>query len=236
MNEWVQTPHPPSVCYGVMHCSNHAWAFLQSHRQKWLLSNPQGNKLAYCSRWSCCWRDHKTILEWGRTNKRWAISFFLLGLSSGCKEEKILRHLKSFQWPYCGCAALTAYLPLASLTLWCPGICPEWSLNNVMSSSAMLTPRKADKKSPPRKPWCSSEGNIKNSENRPSKGVKLPISINKDKFAIVRVLSEVLLLRAKPELFEQHLKDNSIPVPLCLFSQIDTCDLLHFKWKLLRQS
>lgn len=50
------------------------------------------------------------------------------------------------------------------------------------------------------------------------------------------MLSEDLLLREKPELFEKHLKDNSIQVPSCLFSQIDTRDLLHFKWKLLSLS
>lgn len=122
MNEWAQTTHPPSVCCGVMHCSDLAWAFLQSHRQRWLLSNPQGNKLAYCSRGSCCWQDHKIILEWGGTKERWAISFFLLGLSSGCKEDKIPRHSKLFQWRFGACAALTAYLPLTSVTLWCPGI------------------------------------------------------------------------------------------------------------------
>lgn len=108
-----------------------------------------------------------------------------------------------------------------------------------MSGSAMLTPCKAEfwQKEPLQENDDAHLREILRIQKMDHpKAIKLPISINKDKFAIICVLSKELLLRAKPELFEQHLKDNSIRVPLCLFSQIDTCDLLHFKWKLLRQS
>lgn len=73
-------------------------------------------------------------------------------------------------------------------------------------------------------------------EKKSSENYWIPVLIDEIKFYVAHTLSETPSLRAKPELFEKHLKDNAIRACLCLFSHTDTCGLPHLKGKVLKQS
>lgn len=82
-----------------------------------------------------------------------------------------------------------------------------------------------------------SDINYAADQKKSSENDRIPVLMDKIKCDVIcTTLSEKPLLSATLELFEKHLKDNSMWVRFCLFSQIDTCGLLHLKWKVLRQS
>lgn len=51
-------------------------------------------------------KEHESVVEWGRINEWWEMSFFFLVLSSGCREGRIPKHWKWLEWPYCQCTIL----------------------------------------------------------------------------------------------------------------------------------
>ena len=90
-------------------------------------------------------------------------------------------------------------------------------LNSILQTSSLET-RMLEKKANPRKLiWIMFWIKCIYLEKKSSENCRILVLIDKVKFYVVYTLSEKLLLRAKPELFEKHLKDNSIWVRLSLF-------------------